>query len=61
MSTIMKTNPLYDLAILGGGLAGGCLARQFRLEVPEARIVIEKRQHPPEIFTAAPGPGEGLT
>ena len=42
-------------------MAGGCLARQFRLEVPEARIVIEKRQHPPEIVTAAPGPGEGLT
>ena len=26
----------YDVAILGGGLAGGCLARQLRQEAPDA-------------------------
>jgi flavin-dependent dehydrogenase len=37
----------YDVAILGGGLAGGCLARQLRQEAPELRIlVVEKRPHP---------------
>jgi flavin-dependent dehydrogenase len=37
----------YDVAIIGGGLAGGTLARQFRLEAPSVRLlVIEKRQHP---------------
>jgi flavin-dependent dehydrogenase len=37
----------YDVAILGGGLAGGCLARQLRQEAPALRIlVIEKRPHP---------------
>src|SRR4051812_9046956 len=37
----------YDVAILGGGLAGGCLARQLRQEAPELRVlVVEKRQHP---------------
>jgi flavin-dependent dehydrogenase len=37
----------YDVAILGGGLAGGCLARQLRQEAPALRIlVVEKRRHP---------------
>ena len=37
----------YDVAILGGGLAGGCLARQLRLEAPALRVfVAEKRPHP---------------
>jgi flavin-dependent dehydrogenase len=37
----------YDVAILGGGLAGGCLARQLRLEAPALRVlVVEKRAHP---------------
>ena len=37
----------YDVAILGGGLAGGCLARQLRMEAPELRVLVtEKRQHP---------------
>src|SRR4051794_5936880 len=37
----------YDVAILGGGLAGGCLARQLRQEAPALRIlVVEKRPHP---------------
>ena len=37
----------YDVAILGGGLAGGCLARQLRLEAPALRVlVVEKRRHP---------------
>jgi flavin-dependent dehydrogenase len=37
----------YDVAIFGGGLAGGCLARQLRQEAPALRIlVVEKRRHP---------------
>jgi flavin-dependent dehydrogenase len=37
----------FDVVILGGGLAGGCLARQLRLEAPRLRtLVVEKRQHP---------------
>jgi flavin-dependent dehydrogenase len=37
----------YDVAILGGGLAGGCLARQLRQEAPALRIlIVEKRPHP---------------
>jgi flavin-dependent dehydrogenase len=37
----------YDVAILGGGLAGGCLARQLSMEAPALRVfVAEKRQHP---------------
>ena len=37
----------YDVVILGGGLAGGCLARQLHQEAPHLRtIVLEKRQHP---------------
>jgi flavin-dependent dehydrogenase len=40
-------NKAYDVAILGGGLAGGCLARQLSLEAPSLRvIVVEKRRHP---------------
>lgn len=36
-----------DVAILGGGLAGGSLARQLQLEAPHLRIlVVEKREHP---------------
>ncbi len=37
----------YDVAILGGGLAGGCLARQLRMEAPELRVLVaERRRHP---------------
>ena len=37
----------YDVAILGGGLAGGCLARQLRMDAPQLRVlVVEKRRHP---------------
>ena len=37
----------YDVAILGGGLAGGCLARQLRMEAPALRVLVaEKRAHP---------------
>jgi len=37
----------YDVAILGGGLAGGCLARQLRMEAPALRVLVaEKRRHP---------------
>ena len=41
------TSPDYDVVILGGGLAGGSLARQLRLEAPSLRVlIVEKRQHP---------------
>ena len=37
----------YDVVILGGGLAGGCLARQLHMEAPALRtLVVEKRPHP---------------
>jgi len=37
----------FDVAILGGGLAGLCLARQLARNAPEARVlVLEKRAHP---------------
>jgi flavin-dependent dehydrogenase len=37
----------YDVVILGGGLAGGCLARQLRMEAPQLRVLVaEKRTHP---------------
>jgi flavin-dependent dehydrogenase len=37
----------FDVVILGGGLAGGCLARQLRMEAPLLRVVVvEKRRHP---------------
>jgi flavin-dependent dehydrogenase len=37
----------FDVVILGGGLAGGCLARQLHLEAPGLRtLVVEKRCHP---------------
>src|SRR5262249_1625309 len=40
-------NDRYDVAILGGGLAGGCFARQLRMEAPDLRVVVvEKRRHP---------------
>src|SRR5262245_17016483 len=41
------THSHYDVAILGGGLAGGCLARQLRMEAPQLRVVVaERRRHP---------------
>lgn len=44
---IRTTIPIYDVAILGGGLAGLTLARQLLLSRPETRIaVIEKRSFP---------------
>jgi flavin-dependent dehydrogenase len=37
----------YDVAIVGGGLAGATLARQLSLEAPGLRVlVVEKRTHP---------------
>ena len=37
----------YDVVILGGGLAGACLARQLRMEAPHLRVLVaEKRRHP---------------
>jgi 2-polyprenyl-6-methoxyphenol hydroxylase-like FAD-dependent oxidoreductase len=43
---VTETN-FFDVAILGGGLAGGCLARQLHLEAPHLRVlVVEKRPHP---------------
>ena len=43
----MSDTSAYDVAILGGGLAGGCLARQLHLEAPHLRVlVVERRTHP---------------
>ncbi|HEX5107200.1 MAG TPA: FAD-dependent monooxygenase [Vicinamibacterales bacterium] len=37
----------YDVVILGGGLAGGCLGRQLHMEAPALRtLVVERRSHP---------------
>jgi flavin-dependent dehydrogenase len=37
----------FDVVIMGGGLAGGCLARQLHQEAPHLRtLVVEKRTHP---------------
>src|SRR5436190_15429385 len=47
VSTQTGGDDVFDVAILGGGLAGGCLARQLRLEAPELRVMVaEKRAHP---------------
>ena len=37
------TDPEYDLAILGGGLAGGLLARQMRLQRPDLKVLVLER------------------
>ena len=37
------TRPDYDLTVLGGGLAGGLLARQMRLQRPDLRILVLER------------------
>jgi 2-polyprenyl-6-methoxyphenol hydroxylase-like FAD-dependent oxidoreductase len=37
----------FDVVILGGGLAGGCLARQLRAEAPWLKVLVaERRPHP---------------
>ena len=37
------TNPDYDLTVLGGGLAGGLLARQLRLQRPDLKVLVLER------------------
>lgn len=37
------THPDYDLVILGGGLAGGLLARQMRLQRPDLKVLVLER------------------
>src|SRR5207237_749125 len=34
----------YDVLIIGAGMAGGCLARQLRLEQPDLRIAVIDRK-----------------
>ncbi len=34
----------FDVAIIGGGLAGGCLARQLRLAAPDLRVGLFERR-----------------
>ena len=34
-----------DVAILGGGMAGGFLARQLARELPELRVVLFEKSH----------------
>ena len=47
LSSRMDSCHSYDVAILGGGLAGLTLARQLHQERPELRtLVLEKRPHP---------------
>src|SRR4051794_39446892 len=43
----MMAQPCSDVLILGGGLAGLCLAIQLRREQPQLSVhVLERRQHP---------------
>jgi flavin-dependent dehydrogenase len=47
MTLEMASNSAHDVVILGGGLAGNCLARQLVREQPGIRVlVVEKRAHP---------------
>ena len=41
------SQPSYDVIIMGGGLAGLCLARQLRREQPDLRVLVaENQRHP---------------
>ena len=33
----------YDVVILGGGLAGGCLGRQLHMEAPALRTLLGQK------------------
>jgi flavin-dependent dehydrogenase len=49
----MAENPVYDVLIVGGGLAGQCLARQLKLARPELSVAVvdfEKRPLPEAAF-----------
>lgn len=42
-----RENAVFDVVILGGGLAGSTLARQLKQSKPEIRVlVVEKHKHP---------------
>jgi hypothetical protein len=49
----MAENPIFDVVIAGGGLAGECLARQLKLARPELSVAVvdfEKRPLPEAAF-----------
>ena len=49
----MADNPVFDVLIAGGGLAGQCLARQLKLARPELSVAVidlEKRPLPEAAF-----------
>ena len=49
----MAENPIFDVVIAGGGLAGQCLARQLKLARPELSVAVvdfEKRPLPEAAF-----------
>ena len=49
----MEENPIFDVVVAGGGLAGQCLARQLKLARPELSVAVidfEKRPLPEAAF-----------
>lgn len=40
---VRPMGPTYDVAIMGGGMAGSLLARQIRRQIPETRVLLVER------------------